>query len=123
MDHRLFLAARARVLADLQSRQLATPELVSVLEDAVESRRWWAEQWPEGEVYVAGLVAQDVQDAVFDAGGRWPVCQGCPDAPEHTLQIQPDLGGPDPVWVCEQSRTPVAELGRLSSPGSAAPAS
>ncbi len=122
MDQRLFLAARARVLADLQSRQLATPELVSVLEDAVESRRWWAEQWPEGEVYVAGLVAQDVQDAVLDAGGRWPVCRDCPDAPEHALRIQPDLGGPDPVWVCEESRTAVAELGRLSSPGSTASA-
>jgi len=117
MDHRLFLAVRARVLADLESRQLATPELVSVLEDAVEARRWWAEQWPEGEVYVAGLVAQDVQDAALDAGGRWPVCHGCPEAPEHTLHIEPDLGGPDPIWVCEVSRTAVAELGRLTPPG------
>ncbi|QBR93492.1 hypothetical protein [Nocardioides euryhalodurans] len=113
MDHRLFLAARARVLADLQARRQATPEMVSVLEDAVEDRKWWAEQWPEGAMYVAGLVAQDVQDAVLDAGGRWPVCLGCGDAPEHALHIQPDLGGPDPVWVCEESGTAVAELGRL----------
>ena len=73
MDHRLFLAARALVLADLEARQLATPTAVSALEDAVASRRWWAEQWPEGEVYVAGLVAQDVQDAVVRrraGGGR-----------------------------------------------------
>ena len=121
MDHRLFLAARALVLADLEARKLATPTAVSALEDAVASRRWWAEQWPEGEVYVAGLVAQDVQDAVVDSGGRWLECLGCRGLPGHALHIQPDLGGPDPVWVCEESGTAVAELGRLSSPGPAAP--
>ena len=121
MDHRLFLAARARVLADLEARQQATAEAVSALEDAVTSRRWWAEQWPEGEMYVAGLVAQDVQDAVVDSGGRWPLCLSCRDAPAHALHIEPDLGGPDPVWVCEESGRAVAELGRLSSPGRAAP--
>ncbi len=123
MDHRLFLAARAMVLADLEARQQATAVVVSALEEAVASRRWWAEQWPEGEVYVAGLVAQDVQDAVLDSGGRWPVCFTCPDLPVHALHIQPDLGGPDPVWVCEESGSPVAELGRLSSPGRAGPTS
>jgi len=122
VDHRLFLAARALVLADLEARRAATPEVVSALEDAVASRQWWAEQWPEGEVYVAGLVAQDVQDALFEEVGRWPLCLSCgADAPEHPLYIHPDLGGPDPVWVCEESGTAVAELGRLSSPGRAAP--
>jgi hypothetical protein len=121
MDHRLYLAARARVLADLSAHRRATPDLVSALEDAVEARRWWAEQWPEGEIYVAGLVAQDVQDAAVDAGWRWPVCSTCGDAPEHALHIQPDLGGPDPHWVCEESGEAVAELGRLSAPGPAGP--
>ncbi|QZY28676.1 hypothetical protein [Nocardioides coralli] len=114
MDHRLFLAVRAQVLADLHARGRASVDLVSALEDAVEARRWWAEQWPEGEVYVAGLVAQDVQDAAVDAGERWPVCRSCGEAPEHALHIHPDLGGPDPVWVCEESGVPVAGLGRLS---------
>jgi hypothetical protein len=123
VDHRLFLAARALVLADLEARRAATPVVVSALEDAVASRQWWAEQWPEGEVYVAGLVAQDVQDAAFDAGLRWPVCHTCQDAPEHSLHIQPDLGGPDPMWVCEESGQAVAGLGRLSAPGRAGPAS
>lgn len=113
MDHRLYLSARQRVLADLAARSRATPDLVSVLEDAVDARRWWAEQWPEGEIYVAGLVAQDVQDAAIDAGNRWPLCLGCRGAPEHALHIEPDLGGPDPVWVCEESGEAVAELGRL----------
>ena len=67
-------------------------------------RKWWAEQWPEGESYIAGLVAQDVQDALFETTGRWPLCHDCSEeAPVHTLFIQPDLGGPDPVWVCEES--------------------
>lgn len=121
MDHRLFVAARALVLADLEARHHASAVVVSALEEAVASRRWWAEQWPEGEVYVAGLVAQDVQDAVVDSGGRWPECLDCRDLPGHALHIHPDLGGPDPIWICEESGTAVAELGRLSSPGPAAP--
>lgn len=113
MDLLPLFDARARVLADLQARDHATPTAVSVLEDAVSAREWWARQWPEGSVYVAGLVAQDVQDALLDTLGRWPLCLSCRDAAEHSLHIQPDLGGPDPVWVCEQSGDVVAPLGGL----------
>lgn len=105
--------ARALVLADLQARGRADSMAVSALEDAVADRTWWAGQWPQGSAYVAGLVAQDVQDALFDTVGRWPLCLGCEGA-EHSLYIQPDLGGPDPMWVCEETGTPVAPLGRLS---------
>jgi hypothetical protein len=121
VDNDLLYDARARVLADLQAQHRATAAAVSVLEYAVSNRKWWAEQWPEGEVYVAGLVAQDVQDALFETVGRWPLCQTCRDSPEHALHIEPDLGGPDPIWVCEESGQPVAELGRLSAPGRAGP--
>ena len=114
MDDTLLFDARARVLSDLQARQRATAAAVSVLEDAVAQRKWWAEQWPEGQEYIAGLVAQDVQDALFESVGRWPVCQDCgDDAPIHALYIQPDLGGPDPMWVCEESGQAVAPLGHL----------
>ena len=114
MDHTLLFDARARVLTDLQARQHATAPAVSALEDAVAQRKWWAEQWPEGEVYLAGLIAQDVQDALFETIGRWPVCLDCADTtPVHMLHIQPDLGGPDPVWVCEESGEVVAPLGNL----------
>jgi hypothetical protein len=112
VDASLIFAARALVLADLEARDRATPEAVSALEDAVSQRTWWAEQWPEGAVYVAGLVAQDVQDALFESVGRWPICLGC-EGPEHALYIQPDLGGPDPMWVCEKSDQAVAPLGHL----------
>ena len=113
MDDTL-LEARARVLADLAARKLANATAVSVLEEALESRGWWAEQWPEGRIYVAGLVAQDVQDVLFDTVGRWPLCYSCDhDAPLHSLAISPDLGGPDPVWVCEESGEFIAPLGRL----------
>lgn len=115
MDVTLILAARARVLADLAARRQATPEAVSALEESCSSRTWWAEQWPAGEVYVAGLVAQDVQDALLETVGRWPVCLGCEDAPQHALYIQPDLGGPDPHWVCEESGAVAAALGALGS--------
>ena len=114
MDNRMFLAARALVLADLESARRADPQTVSLLEDAVSARKWWAEQWPEGSIYVAGLVAQDVQDALFDGGERWPLCQTCDeDAAMHSLHIEPDLGGPDPFWVCEASGVQVAPLGAL----------
>jgi hypothetical protein len=121
MDTARLFDARSRVLADLQARGHATPTAVDALEDAVASRKWWAEQWPEGEVYVAGLVAQDVQDALFESVGRWPLCHSCGDAPQHALHIQPDLGGPDPVWVCEESGREIAPLGRLRPPGPAGP--
>ena len=108
----LVLTARARVLADLEARNQATAAAVSALEDACASRQWWAEQWPEGEIYVAGLVAQDVQDALFEQAGRWPRCLTC-EGSEHSLYIQPDLGGPDPVWVCEETGEIAAALGFL----------
>ncbi len=114
MDQTLLFAARQRVLADLEARRAATPAAVSVLEDAVSSRQWWADQWPEGAVYVAGLVAQDVQDGLLERGDRWPECLTCPDdEPVHTLHIEPDLGGPDPAWVCASRGEVIAPLGAL----------
>ena len=109
--------ARSRVLADLEARRQATPAAVSALEEAVSARSWWAEQWPEGAQYVAGLIAQDVQDALFDSTGRWPVCDWCDEDAEHMVHIQPDLGGPDPTWVCEESGNAVAPLGQLPRRG------
>jgi hypothetical protein len=115
VDASLIFAARALVLADLEARHRASPEAVSLLEDAMAQRSWWAEQWPQGEPYVAGLVAQDVQDALFEKVGRWPMCLECGDGPVHSLYIQPDLGGPDPVWVCEETGDIAAPLGFLGS--------
>jgi hypothetical protein len=106
------LAARALVLADLQSCQLADALTVSALEESVSQRRWWVSHWPRGAEFVAGLVAQDVQDAIVDRLGRWPVCNRCEDVDGHGLYIQPELG-PDPHWVCEKSSTVIAPLGRL----------
>lgn len=108
------VTARALVLHDLTSTDVATPAHVSFLEEAVSQRRWWLEQWAEGRPYVAGLVAQDVQDALLAQAGRWPLCHSCgQDAPLHSLYIDPDLGGPDPHWVCEETGTVVAEVGGL----------
>lgn len=107
------LAARAVVLADLTARHRATPGAVDALETALGQRQWWVEQWPEGRGYVAGLVAQDVQDALFEAGERWPLCLTCDEGPVHSLYIQPDLGGPDPMWICEETADCKAPLGHL----------
>ncbi|HUR75325.1 MAG TPA: hypothetical protein VMZ00_13685 [Sporichthya sp.] len=109
------LDARARVLADLTATGAADAGTVSVLEEALAGRRWWAQEWPEGAAYVAGQVAQDVQEALFDRGvGRWPLCRLCePDAaPEHELRISPELGA-DPAWICERSGAVAAALGSL----------
>ena len=113
------MTARALVLHDLQATGVADADTVSLLEDAVAQRGWWLEQWPQGEPFIAGLVAQDVQDGLADRFGRqareglWPVCTQCDDAPVHALHIEPDLGGPDPAWVCEETGLTVAPLGSL----------
>jgi hypothetical protein len=107
------LAARALVLHDLQARELDAAAVVDVLETALTERRWWIEQWPQGADYVAGLVAQDVQDRMLDGGlARWPRCTACDETDVHELHIDPELG-PDPSWVCEKSGIRVAPLGRL----------
>lgn len=107
------MTARALVLHDLEATRIATPSSVSALEAAVSTRRWWASQWEEGKAYVAGLVAQDVQDALLDQIGRWPLCTACDEPEPHALYIHPELGGPAPVWVCENSGLTVAALGGL----------
>ena len=114
-DHQTdaLLTARALVLHDLEVTAAANPSSVSALEAAVTTRRWWASQWEEGKQYVAGLIAQDVQDALLEESGRWPLCHACDDDSPHALYVDPDLGGPDPRWVCEQSGSVVAPVGRL----------
>ncbi|MEV6106073.1 hypothetical protein AB0M28_15345 [Streptomyces sp. NPDC051940] len=107
--------ARALVLADLGAGDVAGPDVVSLLEDSVSHRRWWAEQWPKGADFVAGLVAQDVQDALLAKYGRWPLCPVCADLDEggpHALAVEPELGA-DPHWVCGKTGTAVAAVGQL----------
>ena len=108
------MTARALVLHDLEVTGAAGPDTVSALEASVATRRWWAAQWEEGRVYVAGLVAQDVQDALLEQFGRWPLCRACDELDPHALYIHPELGGPEPTWVCENSGISVAPLGSLT---------
>ena len=116
MSDEALMGARARVVHDLSAAGLDTPAVVSTVEDAVAGRAWWVQQWPDGARYVAGQVAQDVQEALLEQHGlRWPPCPGPPacDHPEpHELRITPDLGE-DPQWVCEESAVAVAPLGAL----------
>jgi hypothetical protein len=107
------LAARALVLHDLQVTGVADADTVSALEAAVSTRRWWTSQWAEGTAYAAGLIAQDVQDALLDRIGRWPLCRACDELNPHAMYIHPELGGPNPTWVCENSGIAVASLGCL----------
>ncbi|MDJ0384619.1 hypothetical protein [Streptomyces sp. G-G2] len=107
-------AARALVLADLVAGQVADADVVSLVEDSVVHRRWWAEQWPEGAGYLPGLVAQDVQDALLERYGRWPLCPVCADGDPHALDVDPELG-PDPHWVCGKAQVRVAPVGALDS--------
>jgi hypothetical protein len=53
-----------------------------------------------------------VQDELLDTKGRWPVCPACEER-THALYIHPDLGGPDPTWVCEETSREIAPLGGL----------
>lgn len=106
--------ARARVLADLAAGEVAAADVVSMVEDSVVQRRWWVEQWPEGAEFVAGLVAQDVQDALLETYGRWPLCPVCGSGDPHALDVEPELG-PDPHWVCHKAGVKVAAVGSLGT--------
>jgi hypothetical protein len=103
-------AARARVLADLTASGAADAGTVSLVERAVGERRWWVGEWPPGAAFLTGLVAQDVQDALLETRGRWPLCPHC-EAPEP-LGVEPELGE-DPHWVCPACSTAVARVGEL----------
>ncbi|MCD0485724.1 hypothetical protein LO771_25870 [Streptacidiphilus sp. ASG 303] len=106
-------AARACILADLTARDVCDAAVVSLVEDAVAHRRWWAEQWPDGAAFLLGLVAQDVQDALLEAYGRWPLCTvHAAEGDPHALSIEPELG-PDPHWVCGKEGAVVAPVGGL----------
>ncbi|MFG3267779.1 MULTISPECIES: hypothetical protein [Streptomyces] len=107
-------AARALVLADLASGEVAAADVVSMVEESVAQRRWWVEQWPDGVTFVAGLVAQDVQDALLERYGRWPICPVCGSGDPHALEIEPELG-PDPHWVCHKAGVKVAAVGSLGA--------
>lgn len=96
--------AAAAILRDLQARH---EEVVAA---AVEQRRWWVQEWPEGAPFLLCLLAQDVQEALLDP--LWPLC---PEHRDHALAVEPDLGT-DPFWVCERSGLPVAPVGRLLGP-------
>jgi hypothetical protein len=106
------LTARALVLRDLASQGQLDPHTVSVVEDCVAQRRWWLSQWAAGAAFISGLVAQDVQDMLFDESRRWPLCETCAAPVEHSLAIEPELG-PDPHWVCAESGSVIAALGHL----------
>ncbi|MEU6392793.1 hypothetical protein [Streptomyces sp. NPDC046939] len=111
-------AARALVLADLKAADVAEPDVVSLVEESIASRRWWVEQWPEGVEFVAGLVAQDVKDGLLERHGRWPLCPVCgpgsgSEGP-HALDVEPELGA-DPHWVCSEAGVVVAPVGSLST--------
>src|SRR5690242_16839292 len=97
-------AARRAVEHDLHGRWPAA------LEAALTYRTWWLGQWPDGDAFVPGLLAQDVQEAVHAASDPlWPLCPTCRD---HALFVEPDLGA-DSFWVCHRSGLPVAEVGQL----------
>ncbi|QKW11029.1 hypothetical protein HUT18_19905 [Streptomyces sp. NA04227] len=107
-------AARALVLADLAACTVADADVVSLVEESITHRRWWVEQWPEGAEYVAGLVAQDVQDALLERYGRWPLCPVCGSGDPHALDVEPELGA-DPHWVCGKAVVQVARVGSLGT--------
>ncbi|MEV8597996.1 hypothetical protein [Streptomyces sp. NPDC052012] len=109
-------AARALVIADLVAREVAEADVVSLVEESVAQRRWWVEQWPEGAEFLAGLVAQDVQDALLERYGRWPLCPVCGSGDPHALDVEPELG-PDPHWVCHKAGVKVAAVGALGGLG------
>lgn len=107
------LSTRALIIRDLAACGWADAGAVSIVENAVAGRRWWVEEWPKGMPYVAGQIAQDVQEALAETRGRWPICPlHEDDEPPHELRISPELGA-DPTWICEEHDITLAPLGQL----------
>ena len=108
------MRARALVLHDLESTGVADPPRVSALESALADRGWWLEQWAEGRDFVVGLVAQDVQDALLETNGRWPLCRACDRAgAARALRApRPRRTRPRP-GCCEHAGIAVAPIGEL----------
>ncbi len=109
------LTARALVVHDLGARDMDDAHTVSLVDEVLSQRRWWVEQWPAGGSYIPCLVAQDVQEALLESVGRWPLCShhDPDDAREpHALRVAPDLGT-DPHWVCEREGVVIAAVGAL----------
>lgn len=113
--------ARALVLADLAAGRVSAADVVSMVEDSVAQRRWWVEQWPRGAEFVTGLVAQDVQDALLETYGRWPLCPVCGSGDPHALEVEPELGA-DPHWVCHKAGVRVSAVGALGPATGGTPA-
>jgi len=103
------LRARALVLHDIAACGADVPGIVDILDAAVREREWWVQRWPDGMAFLAGQVAQDVQDRMVDTEGRWPPC---PLHPDEALQLEPPMG-PDPHWICGRGCGEVAALGAL----------
>jgi len=103
------LRARALVLHDIVACRADVPGIVDVLDAAVHEREWWVRKWPEGAQYLAGQVAQDVQDHLVDTEGRWPPC---PLHAEEALQLEPPMDA-DPRWICGLGCGEIAALGTL----------
>jgi hypothetical protein len=103
-------AAAGAVRHDLESTGRWSPATQRALGHALDARRWWVAEWPDGAEHVPGLVAQDVQEAVHEqVDPDWPRCA---EHGDHALFIEPDLG-PDPFWVCHRTGLPVAAVGTL----------
>ena len=96
--------ARTAVLRDLD-----TSSYDPLVDRCVEHRRWWLEQWSDGEPFLLCLLAQDVQEALRLRDPLWPLC---PEHSDHALVVEPDLGT-DPFWICERTGLPVAAVGSL----------
>lgn len=105
--------ARALVLRDLTACDLATAAVVDIVEDIITERRWWVDEWPEGEAFALGQIAQDVQDRLLDEGVNWPVCprHGL-SSHSHDLHVEPDMG-PHAVWTCALDAMRLAPVGQL----------
>lgn len=107
--------ARAAAVRDLCACGHDDATTVSLLDEVVAARRWWLDEWPDGEAFLPGLIAQDLQDTLLDAGVRWPQCSHCDDEVVHSLHVDPPLDA-EACWVCDRAAVVVARVGELNAP-------
>ena len=115
-------AARALVLADLAAGEVADGGRRLPGRGLGHAAPLVGRAVAGGRGFVAGLVAQDVQDALLERYGRWPLCPVCGAGDPHALEVEPELG-PDPHWVCHKAGVRVAAVGALGAASGGMPPS
>ena len=107
------MRARALVLHDLESTGVADPASVSTLEAALAAGSGGCGSGSRAATTSWAWSPRTSRTPCWRATAAGPCAGPATSLEPHALYIHPDLGGPDPTWVCEHAGIEVAPVGGL----------